>query len=213
MKLLIPKESPRLILRWTQRVLSAGAIALLGYCAFVLLDSWYFQNRQSRDLDRLVRSARIANTPVEMPQAGSPAAPQAPPNLAAGDLIGRIEIPRLGLSAVIVEGIGGRDLRRAVGHIPGTPLPGQPGNAAIAGHRDTFFRPLKEVLVDDIIVLTTQGGEHRYRVVWSRMTTPDDVAVLDPTRNAVLTLVTCYPFYFVGPAPDRFIVRAEKVTS
>jgi sortase A len=213
LKLLIPKESPRLILRWTQRVLSACAIALLGYCAFVLLDSWYFQNRQSRDLDRLVRSARIANTPAGTPQTSPPAAPQAPPNLTAGDLIGRIEIPRLGLSAVIVEGIGGRDLRRAVGHIPGTPLPGQRGNAAIAGHRDTFFRPLKDVLVDDIIVLTTQWGEHRYRVVWSRMTTPDDVAVLDPTRNAVLTLVTCYPFYFVGPAPDRFIVRAEKVTS
>ena len=211
MKLLIAREPLRLILLWTQRVLIAGAVSLLGYCAFVLLNSWIFQNRQSRDLERLVRSARTANAIVETPQTGPSAAPQDPPTVAAGDLIGHIEIPRLGLSVVVVEGIGGRDLRRAVGHIPGTALPGQPGNAAIAGHRDTFFRPLKDILVDDIIVLTTQLGEHRYRVVWSRMTTPDDVAVLDPTRNAVLTLVTCYPFYFVGPAPDRFIVRAESV--
>lgn len=201
------------MLRWTQRAMLVGAIALLGYCTFVLLDSWYFQNRQSRDLDRLLRNAHTASANHQTPQTEPPPAPQAPPEVAAGDLIGRIEIPRLGLSAVVVEGIGRRDLRRAVGHIPGTALPGQPGNAAIAGHRDTFFRPLKDVAVDDIIVLTTQWGEYRYRVVWSRMTTPDDVAVLDPTTIEVLTLVTCYPFYYVGPAPDRFIVRAEKIAS
>lgn len=201
------------MLRWTQRAMLAGAIALLGYCAFVLLDSWYFQNRQSRDLDSLLRNAHTASANHQTSQTEPPLAPQAPPEVAAGDLIGRIEIPRLALSAVVVEGIGRRDLRRAVGHIPGTALPGQPGNAAIAGHRDTFFRPLKDVAVDDIIVLTTQWGEYRYRVVWSRMTTPDDVAVLDPTTIEVLTLVTCYPFYYVGPAPDRFIVRAEKIAS
>jgi sortase A len=213
LKLLIPKESLRLILRWSQRAMMAAAIALLGYSAFVLLDSWDFQNQQSRDLDRLLRNAPTASASHQTPQTEPSPAPQAPPEIAAGDLIGRIEIPRLDLSAVVVEGIGGRDLRRAVGHIPGTPLPGQPGNAAIAGHRDTFFRPLKDIVVDDIIVLTTEWGEYRYRVVWSRMTTPDDVAVLDPTTKDVLTLVTCYPFYYVGPAPDRFIVRAERVSS
>jgi sortase A len=212
LKLLIPKESPRLILRWTQRALSAGAIALLGYCAFVLLDAWYFQNQQSRDLDRLLRNAPTASAAPRAPRTGPPSAPQDPPLLAAGDLIGRIEIPRLGLSAVVVEGIVRRDLRRAVGHIPGTPLPGQPGNAGIAGHRDTFFRPLKGIQVDDIITLTTKWGEYRYRVVSSRVVGPNDLAVLDPTANEVLTLVTCYPFYYVGPAPDRFIVRAEKVS-
>lgn len=201
------------MLRWAQRAMLASAIALLGYCAFVLLDSWYFQNRQSRDLDSLLRNAHTASAKHQTPQTEPPPAPQAPPEVAAGDLIGRIEIPRLGLSAVVVEGIGRRDLRRAVGHIPGTALPGQPGNAAIAGHRDTFFRPLKDIAVDDVILLTTQWGEFRYRVVWSQMTTPDDVAVLDPTPNDALTLVTCYPFYYVGPAPDRFIVRAEKIAS
>jgi sortase A len=214
LKLLIPKESLRLILRWTQHAMLAGAIALLGYSAFVLLDSWYFQNQQSRDLDRLLRNSPTASaTRQTEPFPALQVPPQAPPEIAAGDLIGRIEIARLGLSAVVVEGIGGRDLRRAVGHIPGTPLPGQPGNAAIAGHRDTFFRPLKDIVVDDVIVLTTKWGEYRYRVVWSRMTSPEDVAVLDPTTKDVLTLVTCYPFYYVGPAPDRFIVRAERVSS
>jgi sortase A len=130
----------------------------------------------------------------------------------ADGLIGRMEISRLGLSAVVVEGIGKRTLRRAVGHIPGTALPGRSGNVGIAGHRDTFFRPLQDVQLDDIITLTTRWGEYRYRVVSSRVVSPDDVEVLNPTSNEVLTLVTCHPFYFVGPAPNRFIVRAERVT-
>jgi sortase A len=123
-----------------------------------------------------------------------------------------MEIPRLGLSMVVAEGIDGRTLRRAIGHIPGTALPGQLGNVGIAGHRDTFFRPLEDIHVDDIIEITTPWGEYRYRVVSSRVVSPDDVAVLDPTSNEVLTLVTCHPFYFVGPAPNRFIVRAERVS-
>jgi sortase A len=132
--------------------------------------------------------------------------------VAADGLIGRMEIPRLSLSTVVAEGVDKRTLRRAVGHIPGTALPGQRGNVGIAGHRDTFFRSLKDIHVEDIIVLTTVWGEYRYRVVSSRVVSPDDVAVLHPTSNEVLTLVTCYPFYFVGPAPDRFIVRAERVS-
>jgi len=81
----------------------------------------------------------------------------------------------------------------------------------ISGHRDTFFRPLKDIRQDDIITLTTLGGEYRYRVLSTKVVSPYDVWVLDPTSTEVLTLVTCYPFYFVGSAPDRFIVRAERV--
>ena len=131
--------------------------------------------------------------------------------LAADGLIGRIEIQRLGLSAIVVEGTTSTTLRRAVGHIPGTALPGQPGNIGISGHRDTFFRPLRNILQNDIITLTTLLGEYRYRVVSTRIVGPNDVAVLDPSQDEILTLVTCYPFYFVGSAPDRFIVRAERV--
>jgi sortase A len=82
----------------------------------------------------------------------------------------------------------------------------------IAGHRDTFFRPLRNVQQNDIITLTTTGGEYRYRVVSIMVVNPDNVAVLNPDGNEILTLVTCYPFYFIGPAPQRFIVRAERVT-
>jgi sortase A len=126
-------------------------------------------------------------------------------------LIGRIDIPRLGVSAIVIEGDGTTTLRRAVGHIPGTALPGEPGNVGISGHRDTFFRPLRNIRRNDIVTLTTLQGEYRYRVLSTRIVTPNNVAVLDPSTNETLTLVTCYPFYFVGSAPNRFIVRAERV--
>jgi sortase A len=114
---------------------------------------------------------------------------------------------------VVVEGTSNKSLRRAVGHIAGTALPGQPGNVGIAGHRDTFFRPLRNIQLDDVITLSTSNGEYRYRVVSTKVVSPDNVAVLDSDQNEVLTLVTCYPFYFVGPAPDRFIVRAARIST
>jgi sortase A len=91
-------------------------------------------------------------------------------------------------------------------------LPGQLGNVAITAHRDTFFRPLRKIQTDDVITLTTLQGVYRYRVVSTKIVSPQDVEVLDSTDGEVLTLVTCYPFYFVGAAPNRFIVRAERVT-
>jgi len=124
--------------------------------------------------------------------------------------LGRIEIGTIGLSAMILEGTDGKTLRRAVGHIPGTALPGQQGNAAIAGHRDTFFRGLRNILKDDEITLTTSNGTHRYRVDSTQVVEPEDIWVLDHSDESILTLVTCYPFYFVGPAPQRFIVRAHR---
>jgi sortase A len=134
-----------------------------------------------------------------------------PQAIAASGVIGRLEIPRLELSAVVIEGDDSKTLRRAVGHIPGTPLPGQTGNVALTGHRDTFFRPLRKIRVNDIIVLTTLQGEYHYRVVSTRVVSPDNIAVLNTSDDEILTLVTCYPFYFVGSAPNRFIVRAERI--
>jgi sortase A len=184
-------------MRWAQRALLAGGILLLAYCAFVLVDARIFQQAERRELERLVTLRQVSNASKPLPAA-------------ADGLIGRMEIPRLGLSAIVMEGIGARTLRRAVGHIPGTALPGQPGNVGISGHRDTFFRPLRNIRRDDLITLTTLLGEYRYRVVSTRIVRPENVAVLDASENEILTLVTCYPFYFVGPAPDRFIVRAER---
>jgi len=112
---------------------------------------------------------------------------------------------------MISEGTDGRTLRRAVGHIPGTPLPGQQGNVVIAGHRDTFFRALDNIHNDDEITLTTLDGTYRYLVDSALVVAPEDTQVLDDSSDTILTLVTCYPFYFVGPAPKRFIVRAHKI--
>jgi sortase A len=112
---------------------------------------------------------------------------------------------------MISEGTDRRTLRRAVGHIPGTPLPGQQGNVVIAGHRDTFFRALGNIHNDDEITLTTLDGTYRYLVDSTQVVAPEDTQALDDSDDTILTLVTCYPFYFVGPAPKRFIVRAHKI--
>jgi sortase A len=125
-------------------------------------------------------------------------------------VVGRLEIPRLGVSVMVVEGVDDSDLKRAVGHIPGTALPGESGNVGIAGHRDTFFRPLRSIQRDDTITVSSLQGAYRYRVVSTNVVSPKDVQVLDPTGRASLTLVTCFPFEYVGSAPKRFIVHAER---
>ena len=126
-------------------------------------------------------------------------------------LIGRIQIPRLGLSAIVREGVDDRTLRRAVGHVPDTARPGDAGNVAFAAHRDTFFRPLKKIRVGDRIRVSTPDRDFDFVVSETRVVAPDDVSVLAPTPESALTLITCYPFEMTGPAPDRFIVRATAV--
>ena len=197
MKAAEPRKSVRRLLWWCQIALVAAGTGALGYCAFVLADTWIFQREARRSFDRL----RL-----------QPATPLVPGAAASGGLMGRLEIPRLELSVVVGEGTDGATLRRAAGHIAGTALPGRSGNVGIAGHRDTLFRPLRNIRQDDVILLTTIEGEYRYRVMSMEIVSPSDVAILNSDGNEALTLVTCYPFYFVGPAPDRFIVRAERVT-
>jgi sortase A len=197
MRLMVPKHALLEIIRWTKRIFVACAIVLLAHTGYVLLDGWLFQIRERSRLERQLEhreSTSVARTPI-LP----------------GGLIGRIEIPRLDLSVIVMEGVEGTTLRRAAGHIPGTALPGQTGNVGIAGHRDTLFRELRNIRRNDLITLVTPLGEYRYRVVSTKIVTPRDVTVLDPDGNEILTLVTCYPFYFVGSAPDRFIVRAERI--
>jgi len=128
-----------------------------------------------------------------------------------GDLIGRVDVPRLKLSAVIAEGDDDSTLGKAVGHLPDTPLPWQPGNVGIAAHRDTLFRPLRNIRLDDEVKVVTPRGEYLYRVRKTQIVNPEDVWVLAPTSTPTLTLITCYPFSFVGHAPKRFVVQAERV--
>ncbi len=196
-------------LRWLQFLFLTGAVLSLGYVGFVVVDAGVFQHRENRNLQRLLedRDHAGANALRFKPATAT----RGSPFIAARGLIGRIEIPRLELSALVFEGDDSKTLGRAVGHIPGTPLPGQSGNVALSGHRDTFFRPLRNIRPNDIIVLTTLQGEYRYRVVSTRVVRPDNVAVLNASDSSLLTLVTCYPFYFVGSAPNRFIVRAERI--
>ena len=122
-----------------------------------------------------------------------------------------LRIPRIHLEVPVLEGTDETTLDRAVGHIEDTAVPGGAGNSGIAGHRDGFFRVLKDVSEGDVIELETLRGSEKYRIQRTWIVTPDDVSVLDPTPTPSLTLVTCYPFYFVGSAPERFIVRAVPV--
>ncbi len=198
MRLIVAQEPLRRTLKWGQRVFFGCAVLLLGYSGLVLLDTWAFQRRESMDLDRLLRDRRAASQ-------GAPAA-------AMDGLVGRISIPRLGLSAMVVEGMDRTTLRRGVGHIPGTALPGEAGNVGLSGHRDTFFRPLKDLKIKDEIQLATLKGDFRYEVESLRVVDPADVGVLAPSHDNVLTLVTCYPFFYIGNAPKRFVARARQVS-
>lgn len=128
-------------------------------------------------------------------------------------LIGRLRIPRIQVAVMVREGADAGTLRRAVGHIPGTALPGKSGNVGLAGHRDTYFRSLRNIKKDDAIDLETESGTYRYLVESTRIVGPRDVSVLAAATRQTLTLVTCYPFYYVGSAPKRFIVRAVQVPS
>ncbi len=197
----IPQPNRRLLL-WAWRILFACGILLLGYCAFVLAGAWQFQRNESREFSRL-QSGQPAGAVTDISSAAMGTDPEG--------LVGRVNLQRLGISVIVMEGSDERTLGHAAGHITGTALPGESGNIGISAHRDTFFRALKDVRQHDIITFTTLEGEFRYRVVLTKVVEPSDLSVLDSDGRDVLTLVTCYPFYFVGPAPERFVVRAERV--
>lgn len=132
------------------------------------------------------------------------------PPLRTGDSIGRIEIPRLNLSVIVLEGDSSSVLRVAAECVRGTALPGITGNVAIAAHRDTLFRPLRDIRAEDEIVVTTAYGTYHYIVEKTEIVDPTDVQVLNATPDPELTLITCYPFNYIGPAPKRFIVHARQ---
>jgi sortase A len=134
-----------------------------------------------------------------------------PDTLSVGEPIGTLEITRVGLSGVVVEGDSDAVLDRAIGHLPDTPLPWKTGNSALAAHRDTIFRPLKGVRLGDVLRLKTPHGDFDYRVSETLIVKPDEVWVLDPTPVTTLTLISCWPFDYIGHAPERFIVRAERM--
>lgn len=126
-----------------------------------------------------------------------------------GDIVARLSIPRLGAELFVVEGDGAKDLRQGPGHVTGTAMPGATGNCVIAGHRDTHFRVLKDIRDGDDIVLETTAGKFLYRVRKTEVVRPEDNRAVQDTADAELNLITCYPFYYVGAAPTRFVVQAR----
>lgn len=201
----ISKAPLRKALRSIQAAFLVVATGLLGYCGYVAADAWNYQRRALREFDRTLAQAAHKAEPAALIETPRPV------SASIDGTLGRIDVPRLGISVAVLEGTTGAILRRAAGHISGTALPGRPGNAAISAHRDTFFRPLRNIRRDDIITVTTLDGKYCYRVVSTKIVKPTDLSVLDSGNGEVLTLVTCYPFYFIGAAPSRFIVRAERV--
>jgi sortase A len=187
------------VLRWSRNAFLIIGLLALSYVGFALLDARLYQAEQARRFERALKETNLA-------RAESPAIA-----VSEGSPLGRIEIGAVGLTVMVLEGTDEGTLQRAVGHIRGTPLPGQRGNVALAGHRDTFFRGLRKIRVNDEITLTTLSGSYRYRVDSTQVVKPEETEVLEDDGDDILTLVTCYPFNFVGSAPSRFIVRAHRV--
>jgi len=209
----------QVILRWGSTFFFIVGIVALGYVSITLLDARLYQVREARTFEeaRRTRETAQATGGLENPLSS---VPLSQPNRTATGRVkmvrgstawGRIEIKSLGLSSMIMEGVDRETLRRGVGHIPGTALPGQPGNVALAGHRDTFFRALRNVRKNDEITLETLDGSFHYRVDYTQVVAPEYTEALNSSGVPILTLVTCYPFSFVGPAPQRYIVRAHMI--
>ncbi len=189
----------RLFLRWMQAFLFVTGALAVAYVALTVLYANFYQEAASNTLEKQTHAQeqqKLSRTSVDVKE---------------GDVLGRIEIPRLGVKVAIFQGTTSQTLRLGVGHIDGTALPGEAGNIGIAGHRDTYFRALKDIRTDDEIQIQTATGLSSYKVDSVQIVTPHDTGVLAPSAKSAITLVTCYPFYFVGAAPERYVVHARKV--
>ena len=227
-----PKSKGR---RWTEWFFFIAGILLLGVWAWSVAskaiyqdwESWVFDRRlrgqqptirdylvQTRD--RITADIRgwigLEPTPqLLIPRIHIQRPPRRPVLPDENGVLGRLNIPRLHLSAMVREGDDDKILRLALGHIPGTAMPGQSGNVAVAGHRDTLFRGLQKINKNDLILFETVAGNYSYQVETTQIVRPKDVSVLKAGTYPELTLVTCYPFYYIGSAPERFIVKARQV--
>ena len=196
--------------KWMERCLWAIGFLVLAAWFGVWFNARQQQAEGNRELERRLdtrRGVRGSSSPGSSSSRGSPTRARLP----EGALVGRIEIPRIGVSTIVFEGTGDNVLSIGVGHLSGTSLPGEQGNVVLAAHRDTFFRPLRSVQKYDRIVMVTPAGKRLYQVESTAIVSPNYLEVLAPTPGETLTLVTCYPFEWFGHAPKRFIVRAHGI--
>ncbi len=210
MKVLI---STRAVVRWLERGLwTVGVAALALWVAFTWDGRMGAEHELRTFAAHRLEAARPATPPIDQRLWSSKrmAAWRDALEREAPVALAVLRIPRLELEVAVLPGTDEWTLNRAVGHIEDTPSPGETGNSGIAGHRDGFFRVLKDVQVGDWLDLETLDRRLTFRVERTWIVKPEDVSVLDATASPALTLVTCYPFYFVGSAPERFIVRAVR---
>lgn len=202
-----PRVSPllRRVVTWVQRSLTAAGFLCLATWGTVTVWAHVSAARNEARLERQLNSPHGC---AEGTDAGGEGAPVGAPQPATGALLGRVDLPRTGVSAIVLEGDTSTVLAQAAGHVPGTAYPGDDGNVVLAGHRDSLFRGLRGVALGDVATLVTPSGARRYVVDSIELVRPDDVRVLAPSDRPTLTLVTCYPFVYVGSAPLRFVVRA-----
>ncbi len=204
--LFAPPRTFQMHSKFTGRVLHAlsfatfvGGVALIGWTSSLALDSFLVQWSGTRHLDRAIKLTAAGGGADRPERAFHPR---------RGSVLGRLQIPRLKMSLIILEGADSGTLDKSIGHVVNTGLPGGNGNVGIAGHRNTHFRDLERIRRGDEIVLTTAKAQLKYRVEWIGLYEPQDVYVLDPSHAPALTLITCFPFEYVGRAPQRFVVRA-----
>jgi sortase A len=190
-----PRRTTAAIFRVASYFFLALGILALCYAGYVVLDADAYQAYEQAKFEDV--------SPGQIPS----------PRLVEGGVIGEIQVRRLHLKAIVVQGSSHTILRRAVGHIPETALPGEPGNVALAGHRDTFFRPLRNIRLGDAITFKTAAGDFQYVVESTAVVAASEVGVLASSDGRTLTLITCFPFDYIGSAPNRFVVHARELPS
>jgi sortase A len=193
-----PKRKSAAMFRAASYFFLIVGLLALGYSVYAVLDARAYQTYEQAKFE-----ARLEDGKREPPS----------PLIVEGGVIGEIQVPRLHLKAIVVQGDSHTILRRAVGHVPETALPGEQGNVALAGHRDTFFRPLRNIRLGDAITLKTSDRDFQYVVESTAIVASSEVGVLDASTGRTLTLITCFPFDYIGSAPNRFVVRAHEVIS
>lgn len=200
---------------------SADLLVFIGICgvlvwAWAWTDAAVYQHIQEVAFDRALLeplAPTVVNPAVVNPATTRPRSADPTPNARKIDpnILGKLEVPRIGMFVMVRNGIDSTTLRRAAGRVPSSALPGQAGNLVILAHRDSFFRPLRRIAQNDLVILRTTQQRFKYRVVSTDVVAPEAERWSDVTRAPMLTLITCFPFDYVGPAPQRFVVTARLV--